>query len=716
MHDPREAGHAARGLPRQRSRTKAGATRRRDRRRRLLRGGSARAHLRAVPVRRRRLRTGLDPTPRRLGRRRRLWRRRAVASGRTSTSRPISRSVASVVPGLGAGLDGLQLHVRVLHRPGCPRPRAEPSPWRDRRRSDRSRRAACARSRCSARTSTRGAATSLPDLRTEFGELLRACDAVEGIERIRFTSPHPKDFREPVIAAIAECASVCEHVHLPLQSGSSRILKRMRRTYDRDRYLRLVESLRAAIPDLALGTDVIVGFPGETDDDFAETLAVVETVRFDSAFTFIFSPRAGTEAADMPDQVPDEVKHERLERLVEVTQRIAAERNAERIGGVEEVLVEGSSRTDPAMLRGRTRRNTMVNFAGSAPAGSLSGSQSMTSTSTTLRGHEVSLVARSGRLAVTCTLSAHLSHTCNDSGDTLKAGGGLGRPVGHDLMRARGGRGLRPDGVRQVSRRGDRRRRAWHGGRVGRRDAGVPRVADSHEPACVADAPRRDPDLSHEFSVGEYAAARSRGDRRARSSEGSRRRLGWNGPVPARRARRSGAPARSRDRRRARAGSARTTRDPDAAHMRLRELDPAAAAVVHRNDRRRVVRALELARAASSLVPHHDRLWSTETRRPTLVVGLDVPPDVLELRIRARTEAMFARGVIDEVRRAVAGEILEDRREGARSARARELPPDCAGAAHRSHTALRRLPAEVDAKDRRRRHDRRRPSSGGGGG
>jgi tRNA-2-methylthio-N6-dimethylallyladenosine synthase len=232
-----------------------------------------------------------------------------------------------------------------------------------------------------------------PDVRTEFGELLRACDAVEGIERIRFTSPHPKDFREPVIAAIAECASVCEHVHLPLQSGSSRILKRMRRTYDRDRYLRLVETLREAVPDLALGTDVIVGFPGETDEDFAETLAVVEAVRFDSAFTFIFSPRAGTEAADMAGQVSDHVKHERLEQLVEVTQRLAAERNAERIGGIEEVLVEGSSRTDSTMLRGRTRRNTMVNFSGSAPVGSLTTVAIDESTSTTLRGREVSLVA-----------------------------------------------------------------------------------------------------------------------------------------------------------------------------------------------------------------------------------------------------------------------------------------------------------------------------------
>jgi len=232
-----------------------------------------------------------------------------------------------------------------------------------------------------------------PELRTDFGELLRACDAVEGIERIRFTSPHPKDFREPVIEAIVECTSVCEHVHVPLQSGSSRILKRMRRTYDRDRYLRLVETLRGAVPDLALGTDVIVGFPGETEDDFAETLEVVEAVRFETAFTFIYSPRAGTEAASMPDQVPEDVKHDRLERLVETTQRIAAERNADRVGRVEEVLVEGSSRTDAALLRGRTRRNTTVNFTGSTPAGSLAAVVIDASTSTTLRGREVSLAA-----------------------------------------------------------------------------------------------------------------------------------------------------------------------------------------------------------------------------------------------------------------------------------------------------------------------------------
>ncbi len=232
-----------------------------------------------------------------------------------------------------------------------------------------------------------------PGLRTEFGELLRACDAVEGIDRIRFTSPHPKDFREPVIAAMAESDAVCEHVHLPVQSGSNRILKAMRRTYDRDRYLSLVRRLRAALPDLALGTDIIVGFPGETEADFRETLALVEEVGYDSAFTFIYSPRRGTEAAAMPDQVPENVKHDRLERLVEVVQRIAVERNARRVGLVEEVLVEGPSRTDPTRRRGRTRRNTTVNFAGDARGGELVQVEIVGATSTTLSGREAAVVA-----------------------------------------------------------------------------------------------------------------------------------------------------------------------------------------------------------------------------------------------------------------------------------------------------------------------------------
>jgi tRNA-2-methylthio-N6-dimethylallyladenosine synthase len=231
------------------------------------------------------------------------------------------------------------------------------------------------------------------DVGSSFAELLRAVDAVAGIERIRFTSPHPKDFRRDVIAAMAECAAVCEHAHLPLQSGSSRLLKAMRRTYSRERYLRLAGELRAGIPDLALTTDVIVGFPGETEDDFLETLEVVEEVGFDGAFTFVYSPRAGTEAAAMPDQVSDEVKRERIERLVEVVQRVAAERNAGRVGLVEEVLVEGPSRTDPHFLRGRTRRNTTVNFSGNAAPGDLVPVTIEAATSTTLAGAQLAAVA-----------------------------------------------------------------------------------------------------------------------------------------------------------------------------------------------------------------------------------------------------------------------------------------------------------------------------------
>jgi tRNA-2-methylthio-N6-dimethylallyladenosine synthase len=233
----------------------------------------------------------------------------------------------------------------------------------------------------------------LPEIRTEFGELLRACDAVDGIERIRFTSPHPKDFRKPVIEAMADCEAVCEHAHLPLQSGSSRILKAMRRTYDRERYLRLVDELRAAIPDLALTTDIIVGFPGETEDDFRATVDVVEEVGFDSAFTFVYSPRAGTEAAAMAAQIPEDVKRDRIERLIEVVQRVASARNAERVGGVEEVLVEGTSRTDSSLLRGRTRRNTTVNFAGTAASGELVDVRIEDATSTTLRGVQAVPVA-----------------------------------------------------------------------------------------------------------------------------------------------------------------------------------------------------------------------------------------------------------------------------------------------------------------------------------
>jgi len=227
------------------------------------------------------------------------------------------------------------------------------------------------------------------DARVGFAELLRAVDSIDGIDRIRFTSPHPKDFRPDVIAAMAEGSAVCEHAHLPLQSGSTQVLKRMRRTYSRERYLQLVAEMRAAIPDLALTTDLIVGFPGETEADFEKTVSAVQEVGYDSAFTFVFSPRAGTEAADLGDQVPEEVKRERIERLIEVVQGSAAARNADRLGRVEEVLVEGPSRTDSALLRGRTRRNTTVNFVGPGLAGELVPVEITGATSTTLSGAQL---------------------------------------------------------------------------------------------------------------------------------------------------------------------------------------------------------------------------------------------------------------------------------------------------------------------------------------
>ncbi len=235
------------------------------------------------------------------------------------------------------------------------------------------------------------------DERVTFAELLGRLDAVDGIERIRYTSPHPKDMREDVVRAHADLAAVCEHIHLPLQSGSSRVLRRMRRTYTRERYLDRVALIREHVPDCAITTDIIVGFPGETEEDFDQTLEVAEAVGYDGAFTFIYSPRRGTEAAEMPDQVPHEVKVARMERLVEVVQRRARDRAQRFVGRTLEVLVEGPSRTAPDRLRGRSRHNKVVNFSGLASPGELVEVQITGATSQTLAG-EASLVAQaSGR-------------------------------------------------------------------------------------------------------------------------------------------------------------------------------------------------------------------------------------------------------------------------------------------------------------------------------
>jgi tRNA-2-methylthio-N6-dimethylallyladenosine synthase len=231
--------------------------------------------------------------------------------------------------------------------------------------------------------------------RASFAQLLHSLDEIDGLARIRYTSPHPKDMREDVIFAHAQLRSVCEHIHLPLQSGSSRILKAMRRTYDRERYLDRVALIREHLPDVALSTDIIVGFPGETEADFAQTLAVVEEVGYDGAFTFIFSPRRGTDAATLADDVRHEEKVERMERLVEAVQRRARERAQRFVGRTVEVLVEGSSRTDPERLRGRTRHNKVVNFSGLAGPGELAAVEVHAATSQTLSGEE-RLLARAG--------------------------------------------------------------------------------------------------------------------------------------------------------------------------------------------------------------------------------------------------------------------------------------------------------------------------------
>jgi tRNA-2-methylthio-N6-dimethylallyladenosine synthase len=230
-----------------------------------------------------------------------------------------------------------------------------------------------------------------------FAGLLAAVDEIEGIERIRYTSPHPKDMREDVIRAHAELASVCEHIHLPLQSGSSRILKAMRRTYDRGRYLDRVALIREHVPDASLTTDIIVGFPGESEADFVQTLEVAEQVGYDSAFTFIFSPRRGTSAAELTEGlVPHPVKVERMGRLLEVVQRNARERAQRFVGRTVEVLVEGASRTDPERLRGRTRHNKAVNFTGLAGPGELAEVEITAATSQTLSGEERLLVRAGG--------------------------------------------------------------------------------------------------------------------------------------------------------------------------------------------------------------------------------------------------------------------------------------------------------------------------------
>ena len=219
-----------------------------------------------------------------------------------------------------------------------------------------------------------------------FAELLARLDAVEGLERVRFMTSHPKDLGDDLVAAVAELPSVCEHVHLPAQAGSDRVLRAMRRGYTSGEYLERVHALREAVPDVSITTDLIAGFPGETDDDFERTMDLVREARFDAAFTFVYSPRSGTRAADLPDQVPKEVRT-RARRAPDRSSRSSRRwpRTARGSGGPREVLVEGASR-DGEQHRGRTRQNVTVNIAGAVEPGAIVTVEITAATSTTLRG------------------------------------------------------------------------------------------------------------------------------------------------------------------------------------------------------------------------------------------------------------------------------------------------------------------------------------------
>ena len=219
----------------------------------------------------------------------------------------------------------------------------------------------------------------------DFAALLARLDGVDGLDRLRFVTSHPKDLSERLIAAVAELPGVCEHVHLPLQSGSDRILEAMRRGYTAEAFLDLVRRLRAAVPDVSVTTDLIAGFPGETEGDFAATLAAVEEAAFDAAFTFVYSPRRGTAAAELPGQVPEDVRRERVARLVEVTQGLALAAHRRWVGRRVEVLVEGPSR-HAGGVRGRTRQHVTVNFGAAAVAGTIVEVEITGATSTTLAG------------------------------------------------------------------------------------------------------------------------------------------------------------------------------------------------------------------------------------------------------------------------------------------------------------------------------------------
>ncbi len=402
-------------------------------------------------------------------RRRRHRRPRPVPVGAAGGPRDVLQRV-------GDDPDRLRQQLRVLHRAGRARRGDLPPVRRDRRRGRRARRRrASPRSRCSARTSTataatsswRPAATATPTARVRplFADLLRAAGAVDGIRRVRFTSPHPKDMRPETFAAMAETPAVCPQLHYPLQAGSDRVLAAMHRGYTAERYLERLAEARRVVPDLAVSTDIIVGFPGETDDDFERTLEVAAEARFDDAFTFIFSPRPGTEAAAMTDRFVDPaVAGERFDRLRVVIERSALAANQARVGRVEEVLVEGPSKKDPAVARRPHRRSTG---------------------SCTSRRRARCAPAPTPAVEITGAAPHHLTGRLRRA--RRRAGAQAAHPRRRALTVPRPGRRARPDGVGQVGRgdgRGAGRRR--HRDRRRRRHAGVPRHGHRHG---QADAP-----------------------------------------------------------------------------------------------------------------------------------------------------------------------------------------------------------------------------------
>lgn len=200
-----------------------------------------------------------------------------------------------------------------------------------------------------------------------FAALIRALDEVEGLERIRFMTSHPKDLSDELIACFGDCKKLCHNIHLPVQSGSDEVLRRMNRHYNRERYMEIVKKLRATCPDLSISTDIIVGFPGETEEDFLDTLSLVREVEYDSAFTFIYSPRVGTPAAKYDDQIPENIKHERFDRLVEEVNRCSAKKNSEYLGRIVDVMVDGPSKNDAGAWSGRTDTFKLVNFTSEEP-------------------------------------------------------------------------------------------------------------------------------------------------------------------------------------------------------------------------------------------------------------------------------------------------------------------------------------------------------------